>query len=132
VGFDDRAAGRKAQPQTDERQTLGEVRPHRDAVLHCLATRQIDDLADRGVDLPGILPVLPSQRVIRAPWPSATPLLCRVRAEIFRFSPQPGGEVSLSGRFVLLPERGERPLETDAVDLPADPSEKASSKVAGS
>jgi uncharacterized lipoprotein YmbA len=112
--------------------------------------------------------LLPSQRIIRAPWPSATPLLCRVRAEIFRFGPQPGGEVSLSGRFVLLPERGERPLATGAVDLrrppapgpndpgrsveamsalladmagqiagaiaalPADPSEKASSKVAGS
>jgi uncharacterized protein len=112
--------------------------------------------------------LLPSHRVIRAPWPASTPLLCRVRVEIFRFGPQPGGEVSLSGRFVLLPDNGERPVATGAVDLrrppapgpsdpghsveamsalladlagqiagaiaalPADSSEKASSKVAGS
>jgi uncharacterized protein len=112
--------------------------------------------------------LLPSHRVIRAPWPASTPLVCRVRVEIFRFGPQPGGEVSLSGRFVLLPDNGERPVATGAVDLrrppapgpsdpghsveamsalladlagqiagaiaalPADSSEKASSKVAGS
>jgi len=64
--------------------------------------------------------LLPSYRVIRAPWPAATPLRCRVRVEMFRFGPQPGGEVSLSGRFVLLPERGERALAIHAVDLRRD------------
>src|SRR4030095_12209897 len=35
----------------DQWQTVGEVRPHRDASLHGLATGQLDDLADRGIDV---------------------------------------------------------------------------------
>jgi uncharacterized lipoprotein YmbA len=66
--------------------------------------------------------LLPSHRVIKAPWPASTPLRCRVRAELFRFGPQPGGDVSLSGRFVLLPERSERALVSHAVDLRRDQS----------
>lgn len=66
--------------------------------------------------------LLPSHRVIKAPWPASTPLRCRVRAELVRFGPQPGGEVSLSGRFVLLPARGERALVTRAVELRRDPA----------
>jgi len=64
--------------------------------------------------------LLPSHRVIKAPWPGSTPLRCRVRAEIVRFGPQPGGEVFLSSRFVLLPARSERALVTRAVDLRRD------------
>jgi uncharacterized lipoprotein YmbA len=66
--------------------------------------------------------LLPSHRVIKAPWPASTPLLCRVRAELVSFGTQPGGEVALSGRFVLLPERSERPLANRAVDLRRDPT----------
>jgi len=66
--------------------------------------------------------LLPSDRVIRAPWAASTVLRCRVRAELYDFGPQPGGEVSLSGRFVLLPERSERPLATRDVDLRRDPA----------
>jgi hypothetical protein len=43
-----------------------------------------------------------------------------VRAEVFRFGPQPGGEVSLAGRFVLLPGQGERPLAARGFDLRRD------------
>ena len=66
--------------------------------------------------------LLPSHRVVRAPWPGATPLRCRVRLERVRFGPQPGGEVSLSGRFVLLPEHSERALVIRDVDLRRDPA----------
>ncbi len=65
--------------------------------------------------------LLPAHRVIRAPWPgSTTPLLCRVRVEIVRFGPQPGGELSLSGRFTLLPARSERPLLAQSFELHRD------------
>lgn len=70
--------------------------------------------------------LLPSHRVIKAPWPGSTPLRCRVRAELVRFGPQPGGEVSLSGRFVLLPARGERALLARSVDLVRVPAPDAS------
>ena len=66
--------------------------------------------------------LLPSHRVIRAPWPASTSLRCRVRVELVRFGPQPGGEVSLSGRFVLLPAHGERALATRTVDLRRAPA----------
>jgi ABC-type transport auxiliary lipoprotein component len=45
-----------------------------------------------------------------------------VRVELVRFGPQPGGEVSLSGRFVLLPVGSERALVTRAVELRRDPA----------
>lgn len=61
--------------------------------------------------------LLPSHRVVRAPWPGSTPLRCRVRVELVRFGPQPGGEVSLSGRFVLLPAHSERALVIRDADL---------------
>jgi uncharacterized protein len=64
--------------------------------------------------------LLPLDRVIKSPWRAATPLRCRVRAEVFRFGPQPGGEVSLAGRFVLLPGQGERPLAARGFDLRRD------------
>jgi uncharacterized lipoprotein YmbA len=66
--------------------------------------------------------LLPSHRVVRAPWPGSTPLRCRVRVELVRFGPQPGGEVSLSGRFVLLPAHSERALVIRDVDLRRDPA----------
>lgn len=65
--------------------------------------------------------LLPSHRVIKAPWPASTPLRCRVRLELVHFGPQPGGGVELSGRFVLLPERGERALVSRTVDLRRNP-----------
>jgi uncharacterized lipoprotein YmbA len=64
--------------------------------------------------------LLPLRHVIKAPWPAATPLRCRVRAEVFRFGRQPGGEVTLAGRFVLLPGQGERPLAARGFDLERD------------
>jgi uncharacterized lipoprotein YmbA len=64
--------------------------------------------------------LLPSHRVVRAPWPGSTPLRCRVRVELVRFGPQPGGEVSLTGRFLLLPEHSERALVTRDADLRRD------------
>jgi uncharacterized protein len=66
--------------------------------------------------------LLPSHRVVRAPWPGSTPLRCRVRVELVRFGPQPGGEVSLSGRFVLLPAHSERALVIGDADLRRDPA----------
>ena len=41
--------------------------------------------------------LLPSHRVIRAPWSSAAPLRCRVRLELARFGPQESGEMVLTG-----------------------------------
>jgi uncharacterized lipoprotein YmbA len=64
--------------------------------------------------------LLPSYRVIKAPWPASTPLHCRVRVEVAHFGPQPGGAVSLSGRFVLLPARRERAFAARAVELRRD------------
>jgi len=61
--------------------------------------------------------LLPEHRVIRAPWPSRTPLVCRVRVELSRFGPREDGEVGLEGRFVLLPERSERPYVARSVRL---------------
>jgi uncharacterized lipoprotein YmbA len=66
--------------------------------------------------------LLPSERIIKAPWPASTPLRCRVRVELVHFGPQPGGGVELSGRFVLLPERSERAVVSRAVDLRRDPA----------
>ena len=66
--------------------------------------------------------LLPSHRVVRAPWPGSTPLRCRVRVELVRFGPQPGGEVALSGRFVLLPAHSERALVIGDADLRRDPA----------
>ena len=70
--------------------------------------------------------LLASHRVVRAPWPGSTPLRCRVRVELVRFGPQPGGEVSLSGRFVLLPADSERALVIGEADLRRDPAHGAS------
>jgi len=65
--------------------------------------------------------LLPSYRVVRAPWSSSTSVRCRVRVELARFGPQPGREVALSGRFVLLEPHKERALVTQAVELQRDP-----------
>jgi uncharacterized lipoprotein YmbA len=64
---------------------------------------------------------LPSHRVITAPWPSSTGPQCRLRVAVDRFGLQPDGAVALSGRFVLLPGSGERPIVTRAVDLRRPP-----------
>ena len=66
---------------------------------------------------------LPGLRVITAPWPASAAPQCRVRVAVDRFGLQPDGAVTLSGRFVVLPGSGERPLVTRAVDLrrPPDP-----------
>ena len=66
---------------------------------------------------------LPSHRVITAPWSASAAPHCRVRVAVDRFGLQPDGAVSLSGRFVLLPGSGERPLVNQVVDLrrPPDP-----------
>ena len=45
-----------------------------------------------------------------------------MRVELVRFGPQPGGEVSLSGRFVLLPADSERALVIRDVGLRRDPA----------
>jgi len=65
--------------------------------------------------------LLPSLRVVRAPWGALTPLRCRVRLELARFGPQPGGEVDLAGRWALLPGRGEQPLVARVFDQRRDP-----------
>ncbi len=62
-----------------------------------------------------------SRRVIRSPWARSTTVQCRVRAELVRFGLQPGGEVALSGRFVVLPAQSERPLQSRDVELRRDP-----------
>jgi uncharacterized protein len=54
--------------------------------------------------------LLSSVRVVRAPWSASTSLRCRVRLDVARFGPQPGGQVELAGRWALLPGRGEEPL----------------------
>ena len=56
--------------------------------------------------------LLPAHRVIRSPWPGATPLRCRLRLELARFGPQANGDVELAGRWALLPERSENPYVT--------------------
>jgi uncharacterized lipoprotein YmbA len=61
--------------------------------------------------------LLPSHRVVPAPWPGSTPLRCRVKVELARFGPQTSGEVSLSGQFALLSPRSERALVIHAMDL---------------
>jgi uncharacterized protein len=61
--------------------------------------------------------LLPAYRVIKAPWPAATPLRCRVRLEVVQFGSQPGGAISLTGRYVLLPARSERALASRTVDV---------------
>jgi len=64
--------------------------------------------------------LLPSQRVIHSPWARSTSVQCRVRVELVRFGLQPGGEVALSGRFVVLPAQSERPLLSRDVALRRD------------
>jgi uncharacterized lipoprotein YmbA len=71
-----------------------------------------------GENLDGLLP---AYRVVRAPWPAATPLLCRVRLELARVGPQETGEVLLEGRWALLPARSERPYVVRAVSLRRTP-----------
>jgi uncharacterized protein len=61
--------------------------------------------------------LLPSHRVITAPWPSSAGPQWRLRVAVDRFGLQPDGSVWLSGRFVLLPASGERPLVSRVVDL---------------
>jgi len=65
--------------------------------------------------------LLPSHRILRAPWSGSAPLRCRVRLVLTRFGLQPGGEVQLAGRFVLLPSRRERPLVSRPVELRRGP-----------
>ena len=65
--------------------------------------------------------LLASHRVIRSPWARSTTVQYRVRAELVRFGLQPGGEVALSGRFVVLPGQSERALLTRDVELRRDP-----------
>ena len=65
--------------------------------------------------------LLASHRVIRSPWARSTTVQCRVRAELIRFGLQPGGEVALSARFVVLPAQSERPLLSGDVELRRDP-----------
>jgi uncharacterized lipoprotein YmbA len=60
--------------------------------------------------------LLPAHRIVRAPWSASTPLRCRLRLDLARFGPQPGGAVELAGRFLLLPARGERPLVSRAFE----------------
>jgi len=64
--------------------------------------------------------LLPAQRVVRAPWARSTPVRCRVRVALVHFGPQPGGEVSLVGRFVLLSGESERALLSRDVELRRD------------
>jgi uncharacterized lipoprotein YmbA len=66
--------------------------------------------------------LLASHRVIRSPWAKSTTVQCRVRAELIRFGLQPGGEVALSARFVVLPAQSERPLLSRDMELRRDGS----------
>jgi uncharacterized lipoprotein YmbA len=65
--------------------------------------------------------LLPGHRVLRSPWPSSTPLRCRARLELTTFGPQPEGQVELTGRWALLPDRSERPVVSRAVSLRRGP-----------
>jgi len=62
-----------------------------------------------------------ASRVIRSPWARSTTVQCRVRVELVRFGLQPGGEVALSARFVILPAQNERPRLSRDVELRRDP-----------
>jgi uncharacterized lipoprotein YmbA len=76
--------------------------------------------------------LLPSHRVIRAPWPSSAPLRCRVRLDLVKFGPQDNGEVQLTGRWALLPRQSERPLAVRSFSLrrgPLAPSADAALEV---
>jgi uncharacterized protein len=75
--------------------------------------------------------LLPSHRVIRAPWSSAAPLRCRVRLELTRFGPQESGEMVLTGRWALLSRQGERPLLSRPVSLRGGPTPSATDAGAG-
>ncbi len=65
--------------------------------------------------------LLPSFRVIRAPWSASTPLRCRVRLDLSRFGLEPGGEVELAGRWALLPGQGERAYVSRPVERRRNP-----------
>jgi len=65
--------------------------------------------------------LLPQSRVLRAPWPSAARLRCRVRVELQKLGAQPSGEVLLQGRFALLPANDERRLAALPVSLERRP-----------
>jgi uncharacterized lipoprotein YmbA len=58
--------------------------------------------------------LLPRFRVVRAPWPAATPLHARLSVEVRSFGPQPDGSAGLAGSYVLLDPRQERALERQA------------------
>jgi uncharacterized protein len=73
--------------------------------------------------------LLPSDDVIRAPWPRSVTPRCRVRVELARFGPEPGGGVSLSGRFVVLSGQRERALVSRDVELRRDPGQGDSGRV---
>jgi uncharacterized lipoprotein YmbA len=73
--------------------------------------------------------LLPSDDVIRAPWPISMTPRSRVRVELARFGPQRGGEVSLSGRFVVLSGKSERALVSRDVELRRDPGQGDSGRV---
>jgi uncharacterized protein len=55
--------------------------------------------------------LLHEHRVVRQPWPATTELTCRVGVEISVFGVEKGGLAELAGRYVVLPSRGEVPLE---------------------
>jgi uncharacterized protein len=73
--------------------------------------------------------LLPSDDVMRAPWPRAVAPRFRVRVELARFGPQPGEEVSLAGRFVVLAAQSERALVSRDVELRRDPGQGDSGRV---
>ena len=58
--------------------------------------------------------LLHEHRVVRQPWPATTELTCRVGVEISGFDAHEDGHVALVGRYVVLPARGEIPLEARA------------------
>jgi uncharacterized protein len=61
--------------------------------------------------------LLPRFRVVRAPWPAATPLRARLEVELRAFGVQPDGAVHLAGSYVLLAPKEERALSRQAFDL---------------
>ncbi|HXY41691.1 MAG TPA: PqiC family protein [Vicinamibacteria bacterium] len=54
--------------------------------------------------------LLPSYRVVRAPWPAATSPRCRLATDLRVFGTQPDGRVTVEGSFTLLARAEERSL----------------------
>ena len=104
-----RLPGHLERPQLVSRLSSGELEVHE-------FFRWAEPL-DRGVQRvvgENLSALMPEHRVVRQPWPSATDLTCRISLEISVCGVWKSGQGELTGRYVLLPARGEVPLVAQA------------------